>query len=52
MRRDNRIQIRWTDWEKEQIDEARGDSDFSLFVREAALERAQKINEQKDGVSD
>lgn len=42
MKRDNRIQIRWTDYEKEVIDEARGDTEFSQYVREAAMEKALK----------
>lgn len=50
MSRDNRIQIRWNDHEKETVDKARGDIDFSQYVRDAAMEKALKeLGETEDG---
>lgn len=43
MKRNVRKDIRWTQHELDTIDQARGDSEFSDFVREAAMESAISI---------
>lgn len=40
MKRDRKIDIRWNQYEIDQIDEARGTIKFSEYVRNAALEKA------------
>jgi len=44
MSRDLTIQIRWSQYELDQINEARGTTTFSEFVRDAAITRAIEIN--------
>lgn len=43
MKRDIRKDIRWNQDEIDRIDSARGDVDFSEFVRDAAMEKVIKI---------
>ena len=45
MKRTRKIDIRWNDYEIDQIEEARGATAFSEFVRSAALEKAIEIND-------
>lgn len=46
MARDFKIQIRWHEHEKQIVDIGRGDTDFSTYVREAAMEKA--LQDAKD----
>lgn len=45
MKRDKKIDIRWNQYEIDQINEARGTMPFSEYVRGAALERAIENND-------
>lgn len=43
MKRNVRKDIRWTQHELDTIDQARGDVEFSDFVREAAMDKAIEV---------
>lgn len=45
MKRDIKRDIRWNQWEIDQINEARDQQDFSEYVRSAAIEKAIEDND-------
>lgn len=45
MKRDKKIDIRWNQYEIDQINEARGTMPFSEYVRNATLEQAISDND-------